>query len=84
MAEEFTPTEKRILAVLADGEPHLRNEVFACLQDPLAKPKSIHNHLCTLRIKLRYRGQEILCQLIGRSLYYRQVRTLHSAYDGKR
>jgi hypothetical protein len=84
MAEEFTPTERRILAVLADGLPHPRKEIIACMEDPLAQAKSIHKHLGSLKIKLRYRGQEILCQLIGKCLFYRQIRHLHSPYDGYR
>jgi hypothetical protein len=72
----LTPTEQRIANVLADGMPHRRRELLACLQDPEAELNALRVHLCNLRAKLRPIGQDILCELSDRGLFYRQVRLL--------
>lgn len=74
----FTPTQQAMLNVLADGLPHRREELHACLPDELGALTNIHRHLVAMRKLLRPEGQEIICQLLNRRYYYRLVRPLNS------
>ena len=80
----FTPTQNRMLDVLADGMAHTRQELHACLSDELSAETSIQPHITHLRKRLRLKGQDILCEVAGRDVRYRHVRMLASAADGKR
>ena len=57
--EEFTPTERDILAVLSDGMPHSRTELHACLPDELGGFVNLRMHISRMRKKLRPAGQDI-------------------------
>ena len=83
MINGFTPTEKRILALLSDGNRHTREEVLACLDDDLAEMKAIKPHVSRIRKKLNLIGEEIVCVARDRSYFYQHVRLLPSAYDGR-
>jgi len=65
---DFTPTHKRMLAVLADGQPHTRQELHACLVDDLGPLSNVSYHLTTLKPKLQEIGQGIAC-VNGHGLY---------------
>ena len=81
-SREYTPTERRILAVLADGQPHGKAELHKCLEDDLSKPESVRTHIHRLRPKLRRFGQDILGEYRNRACFYRQIRLLASAVNG--
>jgi DNA-binding response OmpR family regulator len=69
----FTPTETRLLAVLADGQPHRRAELLACLGDTQATRHNLWWHVYRLRHKIPP-GQAIVCELArDGSICYRQV-----------
>lgn len=55
----YTPTQERILAVLADGEPHPASELWGCLGDELSNGNALNNHITVLR-KLLPLGQLII------------------------
>lgn len=80
----FTATQRKMLAVLADGLPHSRHELKACLYDDQGHYSNVRVHLSSIRQKIRPRGQDIICEYYKRTLYYRHVRLLASATDGKR
>ncbi len=48
----FTPTERRIVALLADGFAHAHAEVKGLLDDDLADPSAVKAAVCRLRKKL--------------------------------
>lgn len=75
---DWTPTESRILAVLADGRPHSRAEILACLDDELAMPTAIFFHISNIRKKLAPFGQTVLCLTSTRAqpVSYRHVQIL--------
>lgn len=84
---KITPTQKRILAVLSDGEPHSREELIACLPDwdasvgeQDAYVRNLKHKIATIRKVIRPRGRDILCVLTGwksgRSTKYQQVRLI--------
>lgn len=73
---EYSPTERRMLAVLADGMPHSRKELHACLLDDMGALSNIQPHIKSLRPKLQRKGQFIVCELYNGSPHYRQVRLL--------
>lgn len=72
----FTPTQRRMLAVLADGQPHARRELRACLFDELGTASNIRFHLCSIRKVLRPLRQDIICELHRGTIKYRHVRLL--------
>lgn len=80
----FTPVQRRILEILSDGLPHTRFELHKCLNDELSPVRNIRPHLTAIRKKIRPHGEDILCEYIPHGTYYRHVRLLASAYDGKR
>lgn len=69
---KFTPTQMKLLAVLADGEPHSRDELIRCL-DETADARNLKTHICNLRGKLRRVGHDVVCQYVRRGLHYRHV-----------
>lgn len=73
----FTPTEQRILELLADGLPHTRKELMSCLFDELSSQGALRVRLCNLNIKLERRGQRVVCEL-RKGVFYRHVRLLAS------
>lgn len=74
----YTPTEQRIIDVLADGEAHPRSELMACIEDEMALPSALALHLVNIRKKLRPLGQTVLCLNNGkvRPTAYQQVRKI--------
>jgi DNA-binding response OmpR family regulator len=72
----FTPTQRRMLLVLADGLPHRPQELHACLHDDLGPLSNIRWHIGKLREKLRPLGQDIVCEVNCRRFYYRHVKLL--------
>jgi hypothetical protein len=72
----WTPTQERILHLLADNQPHLNHEVLACLGDELASLNALHSHLTRIRLKLRPIGQNVICEIRDSRIYYRHVRLI--------
>jgi DNA-binding response OmpR family regulator len=82
---DYTPTQQRMLAILADGMPHTREELHTCINDDLADMHVVNVHISLLRRKLRPIGQDIVKE-IGFQFkhYFRHIRLLASSTDGKR
>lgn len=79
----YTPTQRRILALLSDGMPHSKDELRKCLDDDLSDNHNIAMHICFLRRKLNPIGEDIVAQHVGPGgIKYRHMRMLASAYDG--
>ena len=78
---DYTPTERRMLAILGDGLPHLKREMLSCLNDDLADESTVEGHLINLRKKLRHRGRDVLGQYVNNRYHVRLVR-LHDPNDG--
>ena len=74
----FTPTQRRIVDLLKDGQPHRRDDVRRCVDD-LASFDTLQVHLTHLREKVRPHGYDIICQVLNRQFQYRLIRvaTLH-------
>lgn len=72
----FTPTETCMLELLADGKPHTRRELHACLPDELGGLVNVRRHLCNIRRKLTSRGEAVICVLHLRRICYQRVRVL--------
>jgi hypothetical protein len=77
---EFTPVQRRILAVLSDGMPHRKQELHPCLNDDLATSNAIQVHISAMRKILRPKGEDIVCEYNKMTYYYRHIRLLQSAY----
>lgn len=77
----YTPTQKRILQVLSDGQPHSRYELKDCLNDELVEMRVLAVHLSKLR-KALPTGETIVCELFKRGIHYRHVRLITNPYDG--
>lgn len=75
----LSPVQRRMLAVLADGEPHHKKELFDCLDDNLANPAAIKVHLSGIRKALKAHGHTVVCELVNlRAVRYRWVRLLNA------
>lgn len=81
--QKLSPTELKVLALLADGKPHHRAEVAGCFAAP-PSPANLWTTLCNLRRKLRPHGETVLTIVCGRDTYYSWGRRLASPYDGRR
>ena len=75
--EGFTPTEARILKVLADGQRHSKDELFKCLEDDLSSMNALEVRICHLRKKINPKAEEIIVEWWQRKRFYRQVRLLY-------
>ena len=84
MANNFTPSERAILDVLADGLSHHRSQLIECLPEETGTLAKVHFHLSLIRRRLRPIGQDIICELVGQRHCYRHIRLLASSHDGKR
>ncbi len=78
----FTPIQTRMLAVLQDGRPHKKSELWECIGDSVASYSTIKVHICFIRRKLRPLGQDIVCEFRHKMIYYRQVRMLNPPNKG--
>lgn len=76
MSTKFTPTEERILHVLADGLPHTKAELLAVLEDDQASPRGMTVHITRIRKKLLPRGEHIVNEYSYGRWLYRHVRLL--------
>jgi hypothetical protein len=70
----LTPTQRRMLAVLADGLSHSSQELHGCLSDDRQPVSHIHVHITGIRKLLRPRGEEVICQRLDGGTFYRWVR----------
>ena len=80
----FTPTQRKLMNLLQDGQAHPRDSLCRCFPDELANPNNIRVHITYLRRKLKLQGMDISCETISRVCYYRLVRTMASASNGHR
>ena len=72
----FTPTERKILAVLADGERHLRSDFYGPLDiqvEVTGNDTALSVHVGNMRDKLRPIGKWIVNENYYRQSYYRLV-----------
>lgn len=76
----FTPTEKRILHLLSDSEPHVTAEMMECLYDELSTMFALHMAVNRLNKKLIHRRQQVIRQDINNRIYYRHVRLLNAKH----
>lgn len=77
----YTPTQQRMLAVLADEKPHNRFELQKCLRDEMTSVDTVKVHIATLRKRLRLEKYDISCELLSGESYYRLVRTAHPVVE---
>jgi hypothetical protein len=78
----FTPTQRRILAVLSDGLPHPVDELVKCLNDETATKQHVAPHLTAMRKLLGTRGETIANRYDRGTICYMHVRLLHSPSMG--
>lgn len=78
-ANGFTPTESRIMGVLADGRPHTKHELLAVI-DEQAEDSALKMHLSNIRKKLEPSNKGIM--YTGREgVRYQLVSTMPQAYE---
>lgn len=74
----WTPTEACILSVLADGRPHLPDELHGC-RSCYGHRKILWFHISNIRRKLAPHGETIVCELHRGVPHYRHVQLLSGA-----
>lgn len=78
----LTPTHQRMYAVLADGEPHTRQDLQVCLWDDLSEPRTVNRHISTMRDALKARSEGIVTRREHNGVItYQLVRLLASPYE---
>lgn len=75
-AIHFSPTEKRILQVLADGKPHAVKLMLPLLDDELSDKGHLSDHMLRIRRKIEGLGHDIVCVFRKRRMHYRYILTL--------
>ncbi len=80
---DYTDIEKSILRVLSDGSTHTKEELLVVMPDTLTSVSTLRVHICKLRIKLKQKGHDIVCQIQNRRGLYRHVRLLATNWDNK-
>ena len=80
MITQFTPTERRIFQLLADGKPHTYAEIKGVLGDLFMENGAIRAHIKNMRRKLMDEGQGILFESWEKTSSYRLVRRIASSY----
>lgn len=73
---KLTPTEKRIVDLLSDGQAHSQQELVTCLPDELSDKAALGVHLTFLRKKLRTVGRAIRTEITEKMVDYRMVRVI--------
>jgi len=76
MGIHLTPTERRIIARLSDGNYHSVEDMVGCLPDPMSGKKSLSVIVSHLRKKLRTLGEDIVCVYRLPNFYYQHVRLI--------
>lgn len=71
--DALTPTQARMMALLADGLPHARGELRLCLHDELGAVSNIEPHLTAIRKHVRPSGRDVLCVIHRRTVHYQLV-----------
>lgn len=77
----LTPTERKIMDLLGDGERHTRQELRDVI-DPYIEFTTVQAHVSNIRKKLP-RGYNIVCVMWGGSIHYQYVRHVKNPYDGR-
>lgn len=73
----FTPTERRMVILLADGKPHTRRELHKCLVDELGPLVNIKPHLQAIKKKIAHLGEDVVCVLgQSRKISYRRIKSI--------
>lgn len=70
---KFTPTELRILRLLNDGRPHLRDDIHKECFDSLTDIGVVSNNISRIRKQVRRVGQDVVCTLVGGRVNYQHV-----------
>ena len=78
MPLDLTATERRLYALLEDGEAHSADELRECLDDSFMENSTIRNHITHLRKKVWVDGKLIMHDRSNGSHNYRMVRHLNS------
>lgn len=68
----YTPTEKRLLEALSDGEKHLASDLLKLLNDDMTKKCTLSGHIGSIRKKLP-KNEFIVCEFQFFKMYYRHV-----------
>lgn len=69
----YTPTQKKLLEILADGKAHSRHELHAAICDEYDSMVNMQFHISAIRKRLP-EGEKIICELIVGTTHYRRIK----------
>ena len=78
----LTPIETAMMIVLMDGHAHSLDELLACM-DIDCRREGVYKYMWGIRKKMRV-GETIITEWRNRKAYYRWVRLIGSAANGRR
>lgn len=67
----FSPMQRRIIALLNDGDDHSLEDLKRCLDDPLLNDGNVYNHIIALRRVLQGYDLELVSTIKQRRSLYR-------------
>lgn len=70
---KLTPTQQRIMDLLADGKGHTREELHKCMPDELSSIANLYVHVHHLNRRLKQQGQEVVSRYEDGRYLYRHV-----------
>lgn len=70
---KLTPTQKRLLKMLSDGQRHTSKELIAqCLTED-GTIGALRLHISQLRRKIQPHDQTVICEMVDKKGYYRLI-----------
>lgn len=79
MDTRLTPTEQRLYEALADGLPHLPDDLARVLYT--GDKEVLAQHISNLRKKIAHLGEIIVCEFATRRKWYRLCQRLASSRE---
>ncbi len=76
----FTPTQLRIVQLLADGKRHTSDEIHKLLWDETSDKNAIRFHISLARKTLRLIGEDIVC-LFDSGFFYQRIKVQSFSSD---
>lgn len=73
---EYTPSERRILEKLSDGNSHSLEELISCLWDDMSRKATVQVHVCSIRKKIMCSRYRICNEALHTGLAYRMTTLL--------
>lgn len=73
MVKKLTPTQRKLMSVLKDGQRHESEELRRLCLRINSSYNLLRVHIHTLRAKIQPSGKSVVCEVIGGKAHYRLI-----------